>query len=133
MSAAYALLADGIVFIHSLYVAFTVIGALLILLGGILRWSWIRNRFFRIFHLCAVLFVAAESLLGISCFLTEWEYALRIKAGQISEKDISFVGRLIRSLIFIELPDRGFVLMYTGFGILILALFLLFPPGRGRH
>ena len=124
----YALWADAIVFIHSLYVLFTVGGALIIMGGGLLKWRWVRNRFFRIIHLCAVGFVALESLVNISCFLTEWEYKLRALAGQTVESDISFMGRIIRSIIFVELPDWGFTLLYVGFGLMVFILLFIFPP-----
>jgi len=126
-----AFLADTILFVHSLYVAFTLGGAFLILAGGFLKWHWVRNRVFRLLHLAAVLFVALESLLGVDCFLTRWEYALRAGAGQFTGGDISFVGRIIGSLIYIELPDWGFVLLYSGFALFILVLYLLFPPEKG--
>lgn len=126
----YALAADLLVFLHLLYVAFTIGGALLVLVGGILRWSWIRNRLFRFIHLGSVLLVAAEALIGVWCPLTVWEWRLRARAGQGVETDISFVGRLIRSIIFVELPDWGFTVMYVGFGILVLLIMLLIPPKK---
>jgi hypothetical protein len=128
----YALLADIIVFIHSLYVTFTVGGAFLIIIGGILNWSWVRNRIFRLIHFCAVIFVALESLINVNCFLTVWEYKLRQAAGQRTESDISFIGRIIRSLIFVELPSWGFTLLYVGFGLIVLAMIFLFPMDKRK-
>ena len=124
---AFSLGADALVFFHSLYVLFTIGGALLILAGGLLKWRWIRHRAFRIIHLCSVLFVALEAFLGMLCPLTVWEYELRKAAGQKLEEDISFVGRILRELIFVELPDWGFLLLYTGFGLVMIALVFLIP------
>ena len=129
----HAVAADLLVFLHLLYVAFTVGGALLILAGGLLGWPWIRNRLFRFLHLGAVLLVAVEALIGIWCPLTTWEWRLRARAGQDYEADISFVGRLIRSVIFVELPDWGFTVMYVGFGILILLVMVLIPPKKRKR
>lgn len=126
----YAVLADTIVAFHLLYVSFAVGGELLILLGGITRWNWVRNVPFRIAHLVAVLFVAVESIVGMICPLTEWEYNLRRKAGQTAEEDITFIGRLIRMIIFYEFPDWFFTLLYTGFGGLVLLTLLLVPPRK---
>ena len=129
----YAVAADLLVFLHLMYVAFTTGGALLILVGGICRWSWIRNRTFRFIHLGSVLLVAVEALVGVWCPLTVWEWRLRARAGQDYETDISFVGRLIRAIIFVELPDWGFTVMYVGFGVLVLLIMLLIPPEKRRR
>ena len=102
----------------------------MILAGGVFKWSWIRNRVFRFVHLGAVLLVAFEALGGVWCPLTVWEWRLRVLAGQDFEGEISFVGRLIRNIIFVELPDWGFTVMYVGFGVLILGIFVLIPPRK---
>ena len=47
----YSFLADLIVVVHFCYVAFTVGGELVILLGGACRWQWVRNLRFRIVHI----------------------------------------------------------------------------------
>ena len=62
----YALAADFIVFLHLSYFSLTVGGTVLILLGGILMWHWVRNRLFRSIHTGAVLQVTVKSL-------TVWE------------------------------------------------------------
>src|SRR4029079_7904709 len=56
----YRLLADLIVAIHAAYVAFVVVGLLLILIGLACGWKWVRNWWFRVAHLVAILIVAAE-------------------------------------------------------------------------
>jgi hypothetical protein len=126
----FALAADAMVFVHLLYVSFTIGGTLLILTGGILKWRWVRNRRFRFLHLGAVVLVAVEALAGVWCPLTTWEWRLRARAGQDFEGDISFVGRLIRKIIFIEIPDWGFTLMYVGFALLVVAVYILIRPDR---
>ncbi len=123
----WSLLADLIVVIHFLYVLFTVLGEGLILWGGFLKWQWIRNRTFRILHLAAVLLVALEAMAGVLCPLTVWEYRLRGMAGQGAEQEVSFVARLIRRIIFYDFPEIFFIVLYTGFGILVIVTALLFP------
>ena len=54
----YGLLADLVVIVHFAYVGFVVIGQLLILIGIVLRWQWIRNPWFRLIHLAMILIVA---------------------------------------------------------------------------
>ncbi len=122
-----------LVFIHSLYVLFTVGGAACILIGALFRWRWIRNRIFRLIHLISVLFVALEASVGVLCPLTVWEYRLRSLAGQTSERDISFTGRIIRSLIFVDLPDWGFLILYLSFGGIVLFMILFIRPDPPRR
>jgi hypothetical protein len=76
------------------------------------------------------LLVAAESLLGVLCPLTILESRLRTAAGQRTEEEITFVGRIIRNIIFYDFPDWVFTLMYVGFGVLVLATFIFIPPRR---
>ncbi len=126
----YALAADGIVVLHLCYVAFTLGGEAAILAGWLFKWRWIRNRVFRLLHLAAVLLVAAEALLGIWCPLTVWEHRLRYLAGQHVEEEISFVGRLIRLVLFYDFPAWFFLALYVGFGLLVLLSFILIPPEK---
>ncbi len=128
-----ALLADIVVAFHLLYVAFAVGGEFIILVGGLLRWSSVRNLPFRIIHLIAVVFVAFESLAGVLCPLTEWEHRLRLAAGQHVEEDITFVGRLIRSIIFYDFPPVFFTFLYVGFGLLVVLTFVFIPPHRKKQ
>ncbi|MDY7027774.1 MAG: DUF2784 domain-containing protein [Spirochaetota bacterium] len=122
------LTADIVVFVHLLYLLFTVGGEALILTGGILKWRWIRNLPFRITHLVAVVLVSAEALIGMLCPLTELEYTLRRAAGQTVEEEISLVGRIIRSILFYDFPAWFFTGLYVGFGILVILTLFLFPP-----
>jgi len=124
----YALFADLIAAIHFGYVAFVVFGLLVILLGGLLRWRFVRNIWFRILHLAMILIVVAEALLGIICPLTIWEYELRVAAGQQDISDVSFVARLIHQLMFFEFPPIVFLVGYCLFGLAILASWWLIPP-----
>src|ERR1700736_3430708 len=64
------MLADVIVGVHLLIILFIVAGMPLVYLGAALRWPWVRSWRWRVLHLGAILFVAAESLLGITCPLT---------------------------------------------------------------
>jgi hypothetical protein len=122
------LAADLLVGFHFLYVLFAVTGELVVLAGGLLRWRWVRNLPLRVTHLAAVALVAAEALLGVVCPLTSWEYDLRVLAGQRVERDISFVGRLVRSIIFYDFPTWVFTVTYVAFALLVAGTFFLFPP-----
>ncbi len=126
------LAADFIVFFHLLYVLFTVGGEISVLLGGAIGWHWIRNRVFRITHLLASFFVAIEALVGAMCPLTTIEYILRRRAGQTIDDEISFVGRLIRSIIFYDFPAVFFTLLYVGFASLVIITYFLIKPYKRK-
>jgi len=126
----YAFFADLVVVIHFCYVAFTVGGELAVLLGWALGWSWVRNLPFRITHLAAVVLVAAEALAGTSCPLTVWEYRLRQLAGQRVEQQLSFVARLVRSIIFYDFPAWVFLAAYVAFAALVVLTLVLVRPAR---
>src|SRR5262249_13116289 len=120
-------LADLIVAIHVAYVSFVVIGQLLILIGIWRHWRWIRNRWFRVLHLLAILIVAAEALLSIPCPLTTWEARLRQAAGQEMSQG-SFVGNLLHRLIFFDAPDWVFNVSYVLFAAIVAVTFWFAPP-----
>ena len=73
----YALLADLIVAMHFVYLGVAIGGQLLILVGILARWQWIRNFWFRLTHLVAISIVAFEAIMNIPCPLTVWEEQLR--------------------------------------------------------
>jgi polyferredoxin len=78
----YRLLADLVVTVHFVYVAFVIVGLMLIIAGTALRWRWVRNFWFRVLHLAMIGIVVAEAWCGVVCPLTSWENKLRQLAGQ---------------------------------------------------
>lgn len=128
--AIYSFLANVMVTLHFIYVMFVLLGELAIIVGWILNQSWIRNIPFRLAHLAAILIVAAQALLKVPCPLTVWENRLREMAGQTAKWDISFVGRLLRAVIYHDFPDWVFMLIYVGFAALVLLTVILIPPKK---
>jgi hypothetical protein len=122
------IIADLIVSIHFGYVIFVVCGLLVIVLGGVLKWRFIRNFWFRAIHLTMILIVVFEAIFGISCPLTDWEYELRVAAGQKNAASESFVARLIQQIIFYDFPPIVFTISYCLFGIAVLMSWWLIPP-----
>jgi hypothetical protein len=123
----YGYAADAVVAVHVAYVSFIVLGQVAILLGAGLKWRWVRNMWFRIAHLLAIVIVAGEALLRIACPLTVWEGHLRRLAGQgVSEG--TFIGRCFDQVIFYNLAPWQFTALYVGFALLVLATFVLAPP-----
>ena len=130
MTGLYGIAADFIVLFHLCYVLFAVGGELLIVFGWLFRWTWVRNLTFRIVHLLAVVVVAVEALVGVLCPLTEWEYRLRLLAGQVIEEEIPFMARLVRRLIFFDFPAWVFTVTYILFALLVAASLIFVPPRR---
>jgi len=118
-----AWLADGILIVHVLFVLF-VVGGFALILAGARRWRWVRNRAFRIAHLAAILLVAAEALLGVTCPLTYWEDVLRA-AGR---EERSFVGRWLAWLLYYDLPEWAFALAYAAFALAVIWSWSAIPP-----
>jgi hypothetical protein len=114
--------------IHLGYVLFVVAGLFVIIAGGVLHWRFIRNFWFRTTHLAIILIVIFESIFGVTCPLTDWEYEFRVVAGQQNITDVAFVARLIHKLIFFEFPPIVFTVGYCLFGIAVLMSWLLITP-----
>jgi hypothetical protein len=128
----YRLLADLVVVVHFAYVAFVVVGFLLILLGIVLRWGWVRNFWFRLVHFVAIAIVAAQAVGGLTCPLTTWENQLRRAAGE-TVREGSFMGRLAHDLLFYNGPPWVFTLSYCLFGAAVLLTLILAPPRWPRR
>ena len=118
-----AWLADAVLIVHVLFVLF-VVGGFALILAGAGRWDWIRNRTFRISHVAAIVFVAAEALLGVTCPLTRWEDILRATG----REERSFIGRWLAWLLYYDLPEWVFALAYAAFALAVIACWWAVPP-----
>lgn len=127
--AGLALAADAILVLHALLVAF-VVGLLpLVFVGARRRWRWVRLPWLRGLHLLAIAVVVAQSWLGRACPLTEWEWQLRVAAGQPADAG-SFIGRWVQAWLYWSLPEAVFTAIYTVFGLLVVVSWLAVPPSR---
>src|SRR5580658_783259 len=125
----YGVLADLVVGVHVAYVAYVVIGQLLIMVAAPFKWQWARNPWFRFTHLTAIGIVAYEALRGLRCPLTVWEEQLRALAGQVFNGSETFMGRMLHDLMFIDnKPEIFFTTMYVGVLVLVLQGLLMYPP-----
>lgn len=123
------LLADTILVIHVLFVAFVVLSLFAIYLGYWLNWRWVYNRTFRIIHLCAIGYVVVQAWLGVVCPLTTWEMALRAEAGTATYAG-SFIQHWLHRALYFTLPAWVFMVVYTLFGGLVLASWWLVRPNK---
>ena len=126
-----SLLADLLLLLHFAFVAFVVLGLLLVIIGGIRKWSWVRHRLLRQIHLAAIGLVALQAWAGQICPLTTWENRLRETAGQSTYSE-TFVQHWLSRLIYFEAPLWVFTIGYTLFaGAVILTWFRIPPRRRG--
>lgn len=120
-------LADIVLVVHFAVVVFIAGGLALVLAGGALKWKWVKNRTFRVAHICVMGFVLFESLIGMSCPLTLWEKALRRAAGQAAP-DGDFIPRLVGGLMFYDFPPWVFQGLYALVMLLMVVAWLAVPP-----
>ena len=117
------MLADLLLVFHFSIAGFVVLGLIVVWAGAAAGWSWIRNPWFRYLHLSAILFVAAEALIGAACPLTLWEDALRGGA-----RPESFVGRWVAGLLYYDAPEWLFTTLYAAWAAATLVTLRLVPP-----
>ena len=130
----FQLLADAVLALHFAVVAFVVGGLFFIIVGNLVQWRWVNALRFRLAHLAAIATVAAEAWFGITCPLTTLEQWLRAKSGMttVATYSESFVGYWLNRLLFYTAPPWVFVLAYTAFGLLVIAVWCCFPPRSNR-
>ena len=127
----YLALADSLLVLHVLLVAFVIFGLAAIFIGPFLHWHWVRNVWFRVTHLLVIGIVVLQAWLGVLCPLTAWEMALREKAGTAGYEG-SFIQHWLQSILYYSAPEWVFILAYTVFGGVVLASWFLVRPGRPR-
>jgi hypothetical protein len=128
----YQLLANAVLALHVGVVLFIVGSLVLILAGGVRRWRWVRNPWFRAAHLLAIAVVVLQSWAGVMCPLTTLEHWLRARAGQVSHEG-DFIAYWLSKLLFFEAPPWVFVAVYSAFGLLVVLSFYFVPPSRRRR
>ena len=127
----YLFLADVILFLHVLFVVFFIVGLLLIIIGKIVGWQWVRNPWFRLVHLLGIAFVMLEAWLGVDCPFTTWEMALRERAGDVVYTG-SFISYWLTTLLYYHAPKWVFDVVYTVFSVLVVISWFWVRPHRFR-
>jgi glucan phosphoethanolaminetransferase (alkaline phosphatase superfamily) len=125
----YLLAADLLLFGHVLFVAFVIFSLVMILIGKLWNWTWVRNPWFRFAHLLAIGIVVLQSWVGIICPLTTWEMALRERAGEIVYSG-SFISHWLESLLYFHAPEWVFAVCYTFFAALVVSSWYWVRPRR---
>lgn len=124
----YAVFADLVLVLHFAFVLFVVVGLLITWIGYFAKWRFVRNPWFRSAHLLAMAVVVAESLFGIICPLTNWEATLRMKAGEDPAYAGSFIQHWVHRVMFFEVSENTFTLIYVAFFVLIALSLIVVRP-----
>lgn len=128
------LLADVVLVLHFAIVLFVVGGLVLIVIGNLHHWNWVSALWFRLLHLAAIVVVAAEAWFGITCPLTTLEMWLRVQSGAAaSTYSESFIGHWLQRLLYYSAPPWVFVVAYSLFALLVIAVWFRFPPNVRRR
>jgi hypothetical protein len=128
-------LADFTLVVHTLFVAFVVLGFALILVGLWRGWAWVRRPGFRYLHLAAILVVVVQAWFGIECPLTTLENALRVRAGGTGYQ-ASFIQDWLYRILYYQASPWVFTVAYTLFGAAVALVWRFAPPtsaANGSH
>ena len=128
----YLLAADLTLLLHALFVAFVVVGLILVLTGKVLAWNWVKNPWFRWTHLAAITVVVLQAWFGVICPLTTLEMALRSRAGD-SVYPGSFIAHWMEAILYYDAPAWVFAVCYTAFGVLVVASWFCVRPRRCKR
>lgn len=120
-----ATLADVVLLIHFAVAALITAGLLLIPVGGVGGWRWVRWRRLRIAHVTLMLFVAFESVIGVACPLTLLEATLRQ-----SVTPESFWAYHLQKWLYWDLPLSFFIVLYLTCAAWAVFLWWWIPPDR---
>ncbi|MGL4551567.1 MAG: DUF2784 domain-containing protein [Gemmataceae bacterium] len=132
----YRVAADAVAAVHVAWVLAVVLGLVLFLVGGARGWRWVRDPRVRVAHLAMIgLVVARATLWSDVCPLTTWEYDLRALGGQLeADGTVNYestpVGAVLHGVIHPPLPRWAFPVVYSAFGLLVLATFWFVPVRR---
>ncbi len=124
----YDLLADGMLIVHFVVIAFIVLGQACVVAGYFRTWRWVRNFPFRVCHLLAICIVVLQAWTNRLCPLTLWENMLRQKSGQ-QPYATSFIEYWVGKIVFYDAPQWSFILVYTLFGAVVAASWVWVRPG----
>jgi len=127
----FLLAADVILLLHVLFVAFVVLGLVLIFAGKARSWSWVRNPWFRIVHLAAIAVVVLQSWFSVICPLTTLEMALRLRAGDEAYSG-TFMSHWLEWILYYRAPAWVFGVSYTAFAALVVVSWFWIRPRRLR-
>jgi len=118
------ILAEAILAAHLAIILFNLFGLIVVPLGAICGWRFVRVRWWRLLHLVSLAAVAAQAVFGHACFLTIWQASLTGATGLPTPLIMGWVNRVI----YWPLPLWVFAAFYLLVFGYALALLWLVPP-----
>ena len=118
------MLADIVLIIHFILIAFMLAGILITPLAYKFNLTIFKNFRLRALHLTLMVFITLEVLVGIQCPLTFIE---RIFRG-LKQEHHSFLGEWISQLIYWNVPGEAFLAVYSACLIWVCTMWKIFPP-----
>ncbi len=110
------LLADAVLVVHALFIAFAVLGSLIALLSAFLQRGK-AHRFWIWLHLACAVWAATVVIMGWNCPLTPLEQSLRQAAGEQGYKS-SFIEHYLLAAIYPEGLTRP-IQIALGIGVVV--------------
>lgn len=127
-----ALAADAVLVLHVALVAFVLAVPLLLPIGHPRGWRWTRRPGVRIAHGVILGIVVLEAWLGVLCPLTHWEMQLRAAAGGATYEG-DFIAHWLGRILYVDAPAWAFTIAYSGFFVLVLAVYRRYPVARAQR
>lgn len=118
-----AALGQLVLVVHIIVIVFNIAGLVVIPLGAVRGWRFVRRRWLRLLHLGSLAVVAAQAALGRACFLTAWQAAL---TGDGARDPL--IMRWVNSVIYWPLPMWVFSAMYLAVFAYVVALWWWVRP-----
>lgn len=115
-------LAQLVLALHLVVIAFNVAGLVVIPLGAKLGWRLVRIRWLRLLHLASLAVVALQAAFGRTCFLTLWQ------ADLTGGREAPLIMRWVNSVVYWPLPIWAFTALYLAVFAYVVALWWVVPP-----
>src|SRR6266436_6734313 len=125
-------IAEAILWLHVVVIAFSIFGLVAIPLGAWGGWKGVRVFWWRALHLGILGIVALQAVLGRACFLTIWESDLLRLAGQVTSSE-PLIQQWVSRAIYRPLPLWVFAVLYVTVCVYALLLWWLVPPRFSRR
>lgn len=126
---ACAVAAEAVLGLHASYLAFVVLGVVVLAEGALLGWNWVRRPRWRVVHAAAILGVCALQHLQLPCPLTAAEDRLRACARQPAYRT-GFISDWAARLGSRSVSPTGVARAEDALAILTVLGFLVIPPIR---
>ena len=118
-------LAEAVLAIHLLVIAFNLFGLIAIPLGGAFGWRFVRVRWWRWLHVASMAIVALQAIVGQVCFLTILQASL---VGQTAKTPL--IVSIVDRLVYWPIPFWVFEAAYVALFAFVIALLWLVPADR---